>query len=162
MKKYIIISILFISHIINVQSFSKKENHDQLEKYKNAPDTLVINKHKLVLNTYLWRDFMPISPPDGKPLKAIIKIIPTNTEKIPVNIDADKIWVIFKNEVWITNLKPVGNKPKNGNIPFLEKMASGGPKWGPNVKVLVVIQIRDEKGNTFLLKAVGQQIHRTE
>ena len=162
MKKFLIISILLISITNSAQSFSKKDNHDPLEKQKTAPDTLEINKQKLVLNTYLWRDFMPISPPDGKPLKAIIKIVPINTEKIPLDIDASKIWVFFKKEVWTTNLNPVGNKPPNKAMPFLEKIADGGPKWGPSVEVLVVVQIRDEEGNTFLLKADKQQIHRTD
>jgi hypothetical protein len=123
---------------------------DQLEK---AADTLMIHEVELVIETYLWRDFMPQSPPDGKPLRASISVVPLNQGFLPDNIDADKLWIINNQEVWSTTLQSVRQNLPTENRVKLEKMASEGPKWGPGISVTVVIQIMDQKGNPHLLKA---------
>jgi len=132
---------------------------DQLEK---AADTLMIHKVKLAIETYLWRDFMPQSPPDGKPLRAAITVAPVNQKFLPADIDADKLWIIHGQEVWSATLKSVRQNMPSGNLTKLEKMAREGPKWGPGISVTVVIQIIDQKGDSHLLKAKDQLIHRTD
>ena len=132
---------------------------DQLEK---AADTLMIHKVKLAIETYLWRDFMPQSPPDGKPLRAAITVVPVNQKFLPADIDADKLWIINGQEVWSATLKSVRENMPSGNLTKLEKMAREGPKWGPGISVTVVIQIIDQKGHSHLLKAKDQLIHRTD
>ena len=42
-----------------------------VEQLLGYPDTIYIEGRQVYLSTYMWRDFMPISPPDGKPLIAI-------------------------------------------------------------------------------------------
>jgi len=132
---------------------------DQLEK---AADTLMIHEVKLAIETYLWRDFMPQSPPDGKPLRAAVSVIPINKEFLPEGIDADKLWIINGQEVWSATLKSVRENISTENLTKLEKMAHDGPKWGPGISVTVVIQIIDQQGNSYLLKAKDQLIHRTD
>ncbi len=46
-----------------------------IETLLAAPDTLNIEDQSIVLTTYLWRDFQPLSPPNGKPLIAPMKIL---------------------------------------------------------------------------------------
>ncbi len=41
-------------------------------------------------------------------------------------------------------------------------VARNGPKWGPDIKVDVVVRIVDRAGNEYLLKASNQKIERTE
>ncbi len=43
-------------------------------KLSAVPEKIKINNKEYRLKTVLWRDFMPISPPDGKPLMAIVNI----------------------------------------------------------------------------------------
>ena len=132
---------------------------DQLEK---AADTLMVHEVGLAIETYLWRDFMPQSPPDGKPLRAAITVVPVNQEFLPADIDADKLWIINGQQVWSATLKSVRENMPSGNLTKLEKMAREGPKWGPGISVTVVIQIIDQKGHSHLLKAENQLIYRTD
>jgi hypothetical protein len=37
-----------------------------------------------------------------------------------------------------------------------------GPKWGPDIYVDVVVQIIDEEGNAYLLRASDQEIIRLD
>ena len=105
---------------------------------------------------------MPQSPPDGKPLRAAINIVPVNQEYLPAKIDVDKLWIIKGQEVWSATLRSVREDLPSENLIKLEKMARDGPKWGPGINVTVVVQIIDQRGKPHLLKAADQMIHRTD
>lgn len=105
---------------------------------------------------------MPQSPPDGKPLRAAINVIPLGNVFIPDGVEADKFWILKENEVWSGPLKSVREDLPAQNRVKLEKMAQGGPKWGPGIAVTVVVQIIDQDGKLYLLKVSDQQIHRTD
>ncbi len=143
-------------------SFSRDSKEQLKNQLLTAPDTVTINKTKLILETYLWRDFMPISPPDGKPLRAVIKILPVNSETLPKNIIADKLWIIHKKEIWEESLPVKKSESSDEPLSKLEKVASGGPKWEPGDSVTVVVQLKDGSGKAYLLKADNQMIHRTD
>ncbi len=128
----------------------------------SAPDTVTIDGIAVILETYLWRDFMPVSPPDGQPLRAVITVLPVNSEYLPAGIDADKIWIITGSENWVGLLEKTGEYTAGRPLTRLEKTSGGGPKWGPGINVEVVVQLRDKKGNTYLLGAGKQLIHRTD
>ena len=145
-----------------IYAWGKKPKDNPLEKFNSVPDTIKVGNNLLVLDTYLWRDFMPISPPDGKPLKAVIYILPVDAKKLPPHIDADKVWIIYKDKIWSDSLEHIGRKVPTETLNKLEKIASGGPKWGPGVTVTVVVQILDKEGRKFLLKANNQMIYRTD
>jgi len=141
---------------------SRKPKDYTPQQLKSAEDTLLIQNTKLVLDTYLWRDFMPQSPPDGKPLRAAINVIPVVNQFIPDGVHADKFWILNEEEVWSGPLKSVREDLPAQNRVKLEKVAQGGPKWGPGISVTVVIQIIDQDGKSYLLKTSNQQIHRTD
>lgn len=105
---------------------------------------------------------MPQSPPDGKSLRAAITVVPVNQEFLPAGIDAEKLWIINGQEIWSASLKSVRENMPTENFTKLEKIAGEGPKWGPGISVTVVIQIIDQQGNSYLLKAKDQLIHRTD
>jgi hypothetical protein len=44
----------------------------------------------------------------------------------------------------------------------MEIVVRGGPKWGPGIKVDVVVELKDAKNQSHLLRASKQDIHRTE
>jgi len=125
-----------------------------------APDTLVVNGRRLSLSAYLWRDFMPISPPDGKPLMAVLTISAADSATIPSSLVCDAVWVIYQHEIWKAWLEippPGGVKPNQ-----ISRTARDGPRWGPNVYVDVIVRVIDASGASRLLRAPHQWIGRTD
>jgi hypothetical protein len=59
-----------------------------------APEQIEIDGREYILETYLWRDFMPPAPPDGQPLIALIWVTATDSLAFPPTIDANMLWVI--------------------------------------------------------------------
>lgn len=124
-----------------------------------ADDTITVEGRQLFLSTYMWRDFQPISPPDGKPLIAIVYVTATDTARLPISISTDAIWVVFNNQVWkswFTNQQIMTN-----GLNQIAKLARDGPKWGPEVYVDVIVRVKHGQGNQFL-RASNQWIGRTE
>ena len=52
---------------------------------EGAPARVQIAGSELKLETYLWRDFMPmlVAPPDGTPLIAVLRIVTTDATRYP-------------------------------------------------------------------------------
>lgn len=161
-QMFLLVCFLISQFQCSGYSSGKKSREFTLKELLAAPDTVTVDGIKIVLETYLWRDFMPVSPPDGKPMRAVMSLVPTHSDLLPPNIDARRIWVIFQNELWSTSLESVGTGESGEPQSRLEKMATHGPKWGPGVEVTVVVEVMDEKGKSHLLKCDRQMIHRTD
>jgi hypothetical protein len=155
-------SFLLCSYLSMAYSSGKKPRDFTIKDLNAAPDTIQVEKIRIALETYLWRDFMPVSPPDGKPLRAVISLVPVNNNNLPGTIDAQKIWIIYAENLWSDSLSAVGPAEPAQPLTKLEKTAANGPKWGPGVEVTVVVEILDKKGKTYLLRADHQIIHRTD
>ena len=125
-----------------------------------APEEIEINGTEYTLETYLQRDFMPICPPDGKPLRASIKVKAPGETAISSKIDATRLWIVKGVEIWETEL---ASREGSTTGDTLEKVATGdGPKWETEITVDVVVKIIDlESGESYLLKASNQYIHMT-
>jgi len=162
MNRLVLIVLYCFSVSFILLAGSRKPQDYTPAQLKSAEDTLLIQNTQILLDNYLWRDFMPQSPPDGKPLRAAINIIPLETQYVPDGIEADKFWILNGDEVWSGSLETIRPDLPSQNRPKLEKMAQGGPKWGPGIAVTVVVQIIDAQGNRYLLKATDQLIHRTD
>lgn len=127
-----------------------------------ALDTIVVAGRQLYLSTYMWRDFQPISPPNGKPLIALIYVTATDSIRLPSNISVDAVWIVYNNEVWKSWLSDA-NPSSPQQIPNrIEKVARDGPKWGPHVFVDVIVRVYNGSGTSFLLRASNQWISRTD
>ncbi len=158
MKRLIyIILIAFTSCSLNEDSSPPDITVEQL---LSASDTIYLNTKKIFMTTYIWRDFQPISPPDGKPMNIIIYINSSDSSSIQGSYDADAIWVVYCNQIWKSWLsdEPQASNEKNQIV----KIARNGPKWGPNAYVDVIVRLYDNKGNPYLLKATKQWIYRTD
>ena len=136
------------------------------KELRAAPEAITIGDRKLVLQADLWRDFMPISPPDGKPLIAVLKLKTTDAARFPEGVAVESVWIVNGEEVWSAAAKEV-RKPNDdvseGPGPStMEICVRNGPKWGPGIKVDVVIGVKDAQGQLHLLKAPGQDIGRTD
>lgn len=131
-----------------------------LEDLLNMPLLLNSENREYRLETFLWRDFMPVSPPDGKPLIAIAWIVATDSLAIPATMESDRIYIIYGDELWESELSASGD-PGGGEDFKLECISRDGPKWGPDVAVEVVVRIFIN-GQLYYLRAEQQWIHRTD
>ena len=110
--------------------------------------------------TVLWRDFMPVSPPDGRPLVASIRVESADGAPFPQDITVDHVWV-YGPSTWETAPTEVRRSPEAGTPPSqLEVVARDGPKWNPGTKVDAVIRLRSKTG-IYFLRLAGITIERT-
>ncbi len=128
-----------------------------IEMLNSAPKNLTVDGIELSMETDLWRDFMPISPPDGKPLIARIEIRAQDERTLPEQLNADAVWVVYEDQVWGTRLTETQFEHDSTR---LVKVARNGPKFGPGENATVVVRIvyGDE---TYLLRNTGQEIIQT-
>lgn len=127
-----------------------------------APDTISADGKRLYLTTFMWRDFMPISPPDGKPLIAIAYVTTADTTQIPTSISADAIWIVYDAQAWRSFFTGEMITPDLQRPYRIVRIARDGPKWGPNIYVDVIVRVFDINGNAQLLHAPNQWIGRTD
>ncbi len=131
-----------------------------LDELLTAPEQIEINGREFVLETALWRDFMPgpQAPPDGSPLNVIAYVVAIDSLSFPTSLDADLLWVIKDDaDMWVTALE--SEMPTHNYE--LKKSAQDGPKWGPDIYVDVAIRVVDQDGRTYLLRAADQLIGAT-
>lgn len=127
-----------------------------------SPTQIQIDGRNYTLETFLWRDFMPVSPPDGKPLIALVKIAPQDSLPFPTNLTAEKLWIILPDSTtfWETGFSTETVSPDSNK---LCKIARNGPKFGPGIYVEVVIKLNDSvNGSVSYLRAPDQYISRTD
>ncbi len=127
----------------------------------NAPEKIEIDGRGYSLEAALWRDFMPVTPPEGSPLMAAVKIIASDTLEFPAELNANHLWVIKgTQEIWETEFT---GENKGGEKNVLEKSASNGPKWEIGIEVDVVTRLVNVRtGKNYLLRASKQKITRTD
>lgn len=106
----------------------------------------------------LWRDFMPASPWDGKPLTGVIDVATVDGSPVPEGTTIRSVWVANGDEVW----KPAELEPRAhpAGASALRVAARGGPKWGPNVRVDVVVRLEGADGVRRNVRAPDQLIRR--
>ena len=127
---------------------------------QSAPVSVIVGGQTLVLVPSLWRDFQPISPSDGKPLVAVLRVQTPDGAALAATFRVDGAWVINGAEVWTAS---VGEGKLESPSPVAyQVMVRDGPKWGPNVSVDVVVRIREPSGSSQLLRAAAQLIRRTD
>jgi hypothetical protein len=106
----------------------------------------------------LWRDFMPVSPPGGRPLIASLMLTSEDGNAFPRSIDADHIWAFNGDQTWDASSvelrrAPEAGTPSNG----MEIVAREGPKWDPGTRVDVVLRVRSG-GVEYLIGLRGVEI----
>jgi hypothetical protein len=129
-----------------------------VSELRSAPTRTIADGKSLSIAASLWRDFMPISPPDGRPLGGVLRIATDDGSPVPASVTADTSWVIHNAEVWSTTVE---QRSRAETAPIYELVVRNGPKWGPDVAVDVVVRLRDSAGRVFLLRAAGQRIGAT-
>jgi hypothetical protein len=126
----------------------------------SLPTVIAVGDHSYRLETYLWRDFMPIAPPDGQPLVALARLVEVDSLAIPAGVELSYLWVYYQGDVWAT---PFVDPPVAGTPPYIiERAARNGPKWGPGVKVDVVLEFITPGKIPHLVLAKEQFVNRTD
>jgi hypothetical protein len=118
---------------------------------RSAPEIVTIGGQAITLAAALWRDFMPISPQDGKPLIAVFTATTVRGQAFPAGVTADRAWVFLGTDTWETSV--TSEQQTAPGASSLVVVAHEGPKWGPNVDVDVAIRLRDSAGTLYLLQA---------
>ncbi|MEA2076470.1 MAG: hypothetical protein U9O95_00440 [Candidatus Marinimicrobia bacterium] len=130
------------------------------ELLNDAVDTLCIDSLQFILEAYLWRDFMPISPIDGKPLISINWLVNLDSVQVPLNLDMTKQYVILNDSIWISDYSDESRMTYDYK---LENISRNGPKWGPHIEVDVISKITDSTIDTvYFIKAENVVIDRTD
>jgi hypothetical protein len=131
-----------------------------LELDSKVVGVVTIDSHDYFLDAYLWRDFMPISPPNGKSLISINWLICADSSAIPDSIELKQQYVIYGDSVWIADYE---NETHQTPEYKQEKVSRNGPKWGPNVYVDVIAKLTNTKANRdYYLKRDKVFIIRTD
>ena len=126
-----------------------------LAQLASAPEILDRPEQDYHLETDLWRDFMPFSPPDGRPLAAVVRLV--STDPIPGDVKLVYLWVVNGNQVWATRFAEEPLVWEN----TIQGFANGGPKWGPGISVDVVVGVKFGR-ELRLVRAAEQPIGRTD
>jgi hypothetical protein len=131
----------------------------QRNQLENAPTLVRVAGHDLVLDAYVGRDFMPIAPPDGHPMVAVLRIRTVDGRPFPAGVAAYKVSVLYGDDVWTaaTHQEQASQQPGT-----LEVIAREGPRWPPGATVDVVVYLRDAAGGEHLLRAPNQPIQRSD
>ena len=125
-----------------------------------SSERVSIDGTTLELHAYLWRDFMPISPPNGKNLISINWLVDIDSVKIPNHILLSEQYVIYGDSLW-TSSYTVEDRETQPYV--IEGVSRGGPKWGPNVEVTVIAKIVDSNNSfEYFLIRENQPIGRTD
>jgi hypothetical protein len=129
-----------------------------LRELRAVPKTVTVAGATARVAAYLNRDFMPICPPDGHPLVAIVRVF-AEPAVLPPTVRADRIVVVYGDEVWVAPL--VEEHPEFRDESVFEVIARQGPKWDAGESVDVVVQLRDGAGKEYLVGAPSQLIEHS-
>ena len=163
-----VMKISFLALITIILSACEKDEQSDVKADKNlilelnnkALSIITVDSHEYFLESYLWRDFMPISPPNGKPLASVNWLISRDSISIPDNIEMIKQYVINNDSVWIANYEDGLNTGPDYKI---KKISRNGPKWGPGINVDIISKIMDKNTNQdFYLIQKDVLIGRTD
>ena len=125
-----------------------------------APLAITVGGQTLTLVTELWRDFMPVTPPNGKPLFAVMRVRAANGGALTATFQVDALWIVNGAETWATAVTEENVLPRGAA--YHEWVARDGPKWNPGVRVDVIVRVREASGATQLLRAANQLIQRSD
>ncbi|WP_445723928.1 MULTISPECIES: hypothetical protein [Bacteroidota] len=158
--------ILTLTLLLNSSCSEDEQPNWSIDKAKinkllnSSTEQVTIEGTTLELHAYLWRDFMPISPPDGKNLISINWLVDVDSIAIPTNILLSEQYVINGDSLWSTSYT---NEIRETQPYLVERVSRDGPKWGPNIEVTVIAKVIDTntKLEHFLIRE-NQQILRTD
>jgi hypothetical protein len=118
-----------------------------ISELQAVPEQIEVDGQQYVIGLpFLGRVmYMGSGAANGDPLYAEIHVTVPSFQSSLAGAVPDRIWVINGERVWETDLT--------------YWRATGGPKWGPDIYVDIVIRFTDGHGVSHLLRASHLQIH---
>ena len=144
----------------NDSESKKLDNEQVLLLMENAKETLLIGNIPFVLEAYIWRDYMPVIPPEGRGIVSINWLVSPNSIPMPNHINMVKQYVIYEDKVWDADYESESDRTYFNKI---ERISRNGPQWETGISVTVVSQIYDSETKTnYYIKCNDVTIHRTD
>lgn len=123
-------------------------------------DTIRIDSMKYILEAYLYRDFMPVSPPEGRPMVSLNCLVALDSTEIPRAINLIKQFVIYHDTIWVKDYEK-DDYDDTTRTYQLCRVSKNGPMWEPGVLVDVIAEIYNStKDSTYYLRALDQCIEK--
>lgn len=130
--------------------------------HSNSSDTIIVDNQSLILETFVYRDFMPGGPiKQSTRLTASVNLVNIDSVLVTQNFSVAKLYLINEKQVWSSD-------PKfdiESYIPNFKRRlySTNGPEWETGILIDVVISIIDKSNNIekFLI-ARNQIIERTD
>lgn len=131
--------------------------------YTNSSDTLIIDNQKLILETYLYRNFTPgvLFHERNHRLFATIYLVNMDSTVITQDYKVTKLYVINNNQAWAST-------PESRYESYVSEYkanfdSKNGPEWETGILVDVVLSVTDLTNNKekFLI-ARNQIIDKVE
>jgi len=118
----------------------------------------VIDTYRFTVSAYAARDFMPGQgqSPDGSPLMVNLTVIAADSANVPAGITVDSAWVVSDGRVWGSDAREEVARLHGADR--ISVMMRGGPKWGPNSPIDVVVRLHNAAGAASCLRAPRQFI----
>ncbi len=125
----------------------------------NATATIIIDTVRIQISTYIWRDFQPITPPGGKPLRVKITLESQPPVSIHKMLQVIGVRLVSPEGTWsVTPDENTDFREHPGKLTFTLR---NGPLWKPGEKVDVFVEVRGKDGKIRILKAEQQPIQAT-
>ncbi|MDX9859010.1 MAG: hypothetical protein RBT76_14585 [candidate division Zixibacteria bacterium] len=127
---------------------------------EGAGDQGLVGGHDVRLEAYLWRDFMPgpDMPPDGRPLRGVVRLRAVDSDSISGALDITYVWLKQGDVVWGAALTgPPSSEPPS----TIEKGFADGPMWTPETTADVIVKVVDAGGVTAYFRVPDQLIEKT-
>lgn len=125
----------------------------------DAATEVTFGSRRLILEAYLWRDFMPGPDMDARGLNAMVRARAVDQgPQLPAGLRIDFVWFRNGDAVWALVPQP----DSTSSLPaVVGSMSRGGPEWEVGALVDVVARLRDAEGREYFLRADDQRIHAT-
>lgn len=117
----------------------------------------MVGENTFALNTYVYRDFMPIEEENGSPMISACMLADVDSLPFLSPVSMIKQYVINGDLVWSVDIE----RTTDTSDYAVEGVTWGGPKWGPHINVDLVCEFAYQ-ATTCRIIARDQEIHRTD
>lgn len=133
-----------------------------ISEVMKATQTSTLDGISLTVDAFVWRDFQPTIPQNGKNgILSSVTLQSVNGEPITGRFRLTQQFVVNTDEVWIPDFE---NEDSPGDdSATIRKISRNGPIWEPGDDVQVGVNIEDQQtGKSMLLSVKDLGIVRTD
>lgn len=123
---------------------------------RTSPTIVTINGSALSVDAYIWRDYMPPTDSNGDPMRSTVTLNLVSGPEILNQIHLVRQYVLNGDEVWAADLYDL-----TINSSSYSGTSIGGPKWGPDILVDVVLEFTYE-GKSYKVLVQDINIEKVE